>query len=188
MTQLNLFLEVLDTVTRLLEVGADASTTHEARRLIDSLVEDFEESQGVYIGEENSVSDEVEQTPLEAMLIKIATKERTIPQDLKDYFLVTEHFQVKHHRIENEIFFRGLPPLNEEITPEVAKLRVGIFSILNDMLKAGVTSCTMHEAHMNLDALLAEHEQIQRGIEDYEMETFAHHFSNIMGGKAYGAI
>ena len=188
MTQLNLFLEVLDTVTRLLKVGADASTTHEARRLIDSLVADFEESQGVYIGEENRVSDEVEQTPLEAMLIKIATKERTIPQDLKDYFLVTEHSQVKHHHIENEIFFRGLPPLNEEITPEEAKLRIGIFSILNDLLKAGVTSCTMHESHMELDALLAEHEQIQRDIEDYEMETFKHHFSNIMGGKTYGAI
>ena len=187
MTQLNLFLEVLDTVTRLLDFGADSKTTYEARSIIDSLVADFEENQGIEI-EDESVGDEVELTPLESMLIKIATKERTTPQELKDYFLVTEHFQVvKHHHIENEIFFRGSPPLKKECTPEVAKLRVGIFSILNDLIKAGLTSCTMHEAHMNLDALLAEHEQIQRGIEDYEMETLRHFYSN-RGGKTYGAI
>ena len=172
MIQLNLFLGLLEIITHLLEVGADCSTTHEARRLIDSLVEDFEESHGVEIEEDKSESDEVEQSPLTAILNKIATKERTIPQELKEYFLVQEYFLVvENSQSENEIFFRGLPPLSEPSTPVQAKLRVEIFAILNDLLKVGLTCCSVHEAHMQLDALLEQHEHIQADIEEgYGME------------------
>ena len=156
MTQLNLFLGLLEIVTQLLEIGADSATTYEARQLIDSLVEDFEESK----------SDEIEQSPLVLMLTKIATKETTMPLELKKYFLVRECFQVvENSQLEPEIFLDFLP-LPEESIPYLDKLRIGAFIILNDLLKVDVTSCSVHKAHMELDAILAEHEQVQANIEE----------------------
>ena len=131
MTQFILLYRVLEITTQLLEVGADASTTHEARRSIDSLVADFEESQGVVI-------------------------EETISQELEDYFQVIENLQSL-----DKTLGRGLPSLPEADTPELAQLRAEIFATLNDLLKVGITSCSLHEAHMQLDAILEVHEQFQ---------------------------
>jgi len=172
MTQLSLFLGLLEIVTQLLETGADSATTYEARQLIDSLVADFEESEG----------DEIEQYPLEVMLTKIATNDRTLPHELKEYFLVREHFQVvKNSQLESEIFL-DFPPLPEESTPYLAKLRIGAFIILNDLLKVDVTSCSVHKAHIELDAILAEHEQVQADIEEgYRVDSNSGHlFSTTM--------
>ena len=180
MTQLNLFFGLLEVVTQLLEIGADSAITYEARLRVDSLVEGFEESQGVEMEEDESVGDdEVEQSPLTALLYKVATKERTHPQELKAYFLVQEYFLVAENSQENEVCFRGLPSLPEASSPAEAKLQVEIFVILNDLLKAGVTSCNLHEAHMQLDALLEEHEQVQADMEDNAIGALNHLFPNL---------
>jgi len=144
MLQINLFLELVEVVTQLLEVDADSSSTHEARQLIDSLVADFEEAHGVMAEEASSIS-----------------------QELNEYYQIIENFQSL-----NNILACGLPSLNEPEEPELAKLRIEIFAILNDLLKVGVTSCNVHEAHMNLDALLAQHEQIQDMEEDCSVDDF----------------
>ena len=172
MMQLNLFLGLLEVVTQLLEVGADSTTTYEARLRVDSLVENFEESHGVEMEEGESIGDEVEQSPLTAILYNIATKERTLPQELKEYFLVQEYFLVSENPQENEVFFRGLPSLPEASSPDEAKLRVEAFALLNDLLKVGLTSCSVHKAHMQLDDLLAEYEQRQEDMEDRGMDDF----------------
>jgi hypothetical protein len=93
---------------------------------------------------------------------------------------VQEYFQVvENSQMENEVFFRGLPSLKEASSPAEAKLQVEIFVILNDLLKAGVTSCNLHEAHMQLDALLEEHEQVQADMEDSAMGALNHLFPNL---------
>ena len=153
MLQLNLFLELLEVITQLIKDGADSNTSHEARLAIDSLVADFEESQGIVIEEDKGECTEGDDYSLKAMLNRIATKERTMPQELREYFLMVESPQ-------SEIFFRGLPPLPESETPEVAKLKVEIFAVLNDLLKVGLTSCNVHQARMQLDSILAVHEQL----------------------------
>jgi len=135
MVKFNLFFGMIEIITQLLEIG-DLSTTHEARRLFDSLVSDFEESEGVAIKGDKS-------------------------NHLKEYFQVIENIQSL-----NNILVRGLPSLNEARTPEEAKLRVEIFAILNDLLKVGITSCNMHEARMQINTILAVHEQIQTEIEE----------------------
>ena len=168
MTQLNLFFGLIDSITHLFELGADSTITYETRLLIDSLVADFEESGGIEIEEYESIGLEVDQSPLTAIIAKIATKERTIPQELKEYFLVEEYFHVvENPQLENEIFFRGLPSLPEPRTPEEAKLRLEIFVILNDLLQVGVNSCSVHEARMQINAILETHEQIQAEMEGY---------------------
>ena len=150
MTQFILLFRVLEITTQLLEVGADASTTHEARRSIDSLVADFEESQGVVI-------------------------EETISQELEDYFQVIENLQSL-----DKILGRGLSPLPEASTPEEAKLRAEIFATLNDLLKTGITSCSLHEAHMQLDAILETHEQLQANcVEESGINAIDHLFPNL---------
>ena len=136
MIEFNLFFSVIETITQLLEVGADLSTTHEARGLFDSLVADFEESAGVETSKDKS-------------------------DQLKEYLQVIENIQSL-----NNILVRGLPSLNAARTPEEAKLRVEIFAILNDLLKVGITSCNMHEARMQINAILAVHEQIQAEKEE----------------------
>ena len=176
----------------MLEVGADSATTYEARQLIESLVEDFQESE----------SGEMEQSPLLLMLTNIATKETTMPLELKKYFLVRECFQVvENSQLETEIFL-DLPPLPEENTTYLAKLRIGAFIILNDLLKVDVTSCSVHKAHMELDAILAEHEQVQANIEEcFRVDSCLDHlFPNLentlnaltiypnMEGGIYGAV
>ena len=170
MTQFNLFIAILEIITQLLEVGADASTTHEARQALDALVAEFYESEGV----------EIESTPLGAIIHKIATKRRTIPQELKGYFLVKECFEIApDYQLETEIFFRGLPSLKEECSPEESILRVSIFIILNDLLQVGINSCSLHESHMKLDALLEEHEHIQQIEEERKARALDHLFPNL---------
>jgi len=129
MVQFNLFFGVTDIIIQLLEVGADLSTTHEARQALDSLITDFKESEGV-------ATSEIEN------------------EQLREYFQVIENIKSL-----NNILVRGLPSLPDARDPEEAKLRVEIFAILNNLLKVGITSCNVHETHMQLDAILAEHEQ-----------------------------
>jgi len=145
MLQINLFLGLVDTVTRLLEAGADSATTHKARLSIDSLVAEFEEDHGVMIEEDNSTS-----------------------QELNEYYQMIENIQSL-----NNILACGLPSLEQAKEPELDILRVEIFAILNDLLKVGLTCCNVHEAHMQLDALLEQHEQIQADItEGSEVDDF----------------
>jgi len=150
MTQFILLFRVLEITTQLLEVGADASTTHEARRSIDSLVADFEESQGVVIEEDES-------------------------EELKEYFQVIENLQSL-----DKILGRGLPSLLEADNPELAQLRAEIFATINDLLKAGITSCNLHVAHIQLDAILEDHEQFQANcVEESGISALDHLFPNL---------
>lgn len=194
MTQFNLFFRILELITQLLEVGADASTTHEARRILDALVDGFKKSQDMMVEEDECEvkGDLGKDSPLKSILDKIATKERAMSQELKEYFQVIDSFQLL-----NNLLFRGLPSLEEADTPELAKLRVEIFAILNDLLKVGLTSGNLHEAHTQLDAILEEHEQVQASN---EKDALDHLFPNLennlnsltiilnIGGKADGSF
>ena len=174
MTQFKLFLELLEIITQLFETGANACNTYEARLLIDSLLNDFDENQGIYIEEEaETEAAEDGESKLEIITGGIDAKMLAMPKELQDYFLMIESLQSGN-------YFQGLAPLPEPNTIEQAQLMVGIFTILNDLLVAGITSCHLHEAHMQLDALLYEFEQSQADIvEDSAINALDHLFPNL---------
>ena len=179
MTQFKLFLELLEIITQLFETGANACNTYEARLLIDSLLDDFDENQGIYIEEEAETKAETAEggeSKLETIIAGIDAKMLAMPKELQDYFLMIESLQSGN-------YFQGLAPLPEPNTIEQAQLMVGIFTILNDLLVAGITSCHLHEAHMLLDALLYEFEQSQADIvntvEDSAINALDHLFPNL---------
>ena len=165
MTQFKLFLGLLEIITQLIEAGANSFSTYEARLLLDSLVDDFDEDHGIYLEEDEAA--EGGESKLKNILDGIDAKILAMPKGLHEYFQVIESFQ-------------DLPSLSEPNTVEHAQLMVGIFTILNDLLKVGVTSCNLHEAHMQLDALLEEFEQSQADIvEDSAINALDHLFPNL---------
>ena len=177
MTQFNLFLRLLEIITQLFETGTNTCNTYEARLLIDSLLSDFDEGQGIYCEEAETEAAETEdgKSKLETILDGIDAKTRAMPKELQEYFQMIESFQSG-----NGIYFQGLTPLPEPNTIEQAQLMVGIFATFNDLLEAGVTSCNLHEAHMQLDALLEEFELSQADIvEDSAINALDHLFPNL---------
>ena len=165
MTQFKLFLRLLEIITQLIEAGANSFSTYESRLLINSLVDDFDEDQGIYLEEAEAAEDG--ESKLKNILDGIDAKILATPKALHEYFQVIESFQ-------------DLPSLSESNTIEYAQLMVGIFAILNDLLVAGITSCNLHEAHMQLDALLYEFEQSQADIvEDSTINALDHLFPNL---------
>ena len=170
MTQFNLFLGLLEVIIQLIEAGANSFSTYESRLLINSLVDDFDEYQGIYLEEEAETKAETAgggESKLINILDGIDAKILATPKALHEYFQVIESFQ-------------DLPSLSEPNTVEHAQLMVGIITILNDLLKIGVTSCNLHEAHMQLDALLEEFEQSQADIvEDSAINALDHLFPNL---------
>ena len=177
MTQFKLFLKLLEIITQLFETGANACNTYEARLLIDSLLNDFDEDQGIYCEEAEPAKAEGGEFKLETILDGSDAKILTMPKELQEYFQMIESFQSGN-------YFQGLPPLSKPNTIEQAQLMVGIFTILNDLLAAGITSCNLHVAHMQLDALLYEFEQSQADIvvdlvEDSAINALDHLFPNL---------
>jgi len=141
MTQFNLFMELLDTMNDLLEGGFDSDNVYHARMKMDCHFSKFDEINGI------------EQVKPINLLDGIAKKLVYMPE-LKQYAKMIETFQA-----ENEIFLLDLPLKIEEATTEEVQLIIGFFTILNELLAAGITPCSAYEAHIRLDDLFKAFEE-----------------------------
>ena len=135
MIQFTLFMELLDTMNDLLEGGFDSDNVYHARMKMDCHFAKFDENNGI------------EQVKPINLLGGIAKKLIYMPE-LKQYAKMIETFQA-----ENEICLLDLPLKIENITIEEVQLIIGFFTILNELLEAGITPCSAYEAHIRLDDL-----------------------------------
>ena len=135
MTQYILLIELLDTMNDLLVSGFDSDNIYQARINMDYHFAKFDENNGI------------EQIKPINLLGGIAKKFAHMPE-LKQYAKMIETFQA-----ENEIYLLDLPPKIETATVEEIQLIIGFFTILNELLEAGMSSCNVYEAHIRLDDL-----------------------------------
>ena len=148
MTQFTLLIELLDTMNDLLEGGFDSDNIYHARMKMDCYFAKFDENNGI------------EQVKPVNLLDGIAKKLVYMPE-LKQYAKMIETFQA-----ENEICLLDLPLKIEEATIEQVQLIIGFFTILNELLEAGMTSCNVYEAHIRLDDLFKAFEDEAEANED----------------------
>jgi hypothetical protein len=141
MTRLNLVLQLLDTTTHLLQSGITRSNIHEAHHMMAYSFDRFEEFDGIPVSELGTI--------LDGITIKIMD----MSQALKAYFQAIENFTN-----ENEIFLCDLPPKFNDQKMEQVQLMVDLFTIFNDLLEIGLTSCHVHEARIKIDELFNCHE------------------------------
>jgi len=161
MTQLTLFMELLDVIKEVLETGATSTNIYYARLQLDTAFNKFEENDGL------------ELSALGTILDKIAIDLLGMTPELKAYFKLIENAQA-----ENEIYPHDLPSINNSV--EVAQLVSEMMDILNALLHAGVTPCTAHEAHTKLDDLFKRFEQQAEAHEEKEdNEYFDRLFPNL---------
>jgi hypothetical protein len=148
MTQFTLFMELLDTMNDLLEGGFDSDNVYHARMKMDCHFAKFDEINGI------------EQVMPVNLLDGIAKKLVYMPE-LKQYAKMIETFQA-----ENEIYLLDLPLKIEEATTCEVQLIIGFFTILNELLEAGMTNCNVYEAHIRLDDLFKVFEDKADGNEE----------------------
>ena len=166
MTQLTLLMELLDVIKEILETGATSANIYYARQYMDITFNRFEEHDGM------------EPSKLDTVLDKIAIHSLDMPPELKVYFKSIESFRPK-----NEIDPHDFPSGDNSI--DVAQLVTDFMVILNELLHAGVTPCTSHEAHVKLDDLFKRFEQQAQaheemaGIDDDMPNALNHFFPNI---------
>ena len=148
MTQFTLLIELLDTMNDLLVSGFDSDNIYQARMNMDCHFAKFDENNGT------------EQLNPINLLGGIAEKFALMPE-LKQYVKTIETFQA-----ENEIYLLDLPPKIEAATIEEIQLIIGFFTILNELLEAGMTSCNVYEAHIRLDDLFKVFEEEAKANEE----------------------
>lgn len=182
MTKLTLFIELLEVIKELLEASMTAYNVRHAHQLMELAFNRFEEREGMKLSD------------LDTIINDISIKLVNMPPELKEYFQLMEQFQV-----ENEIYSHDITNFNNSI--EVAQFAIAFFTILNDLLQAGVTPDNTYLAHLLLDDLFKEFEEQVEKIEDLakidDSETLCHCFPNIeimlenitilQGGRLYAS-
>ena len=153
MTKLTLFMELLDVIKELLETGATSTNIYGARLQMDTVFNKFE------------LFDDMELSQLDRVLDKISVDLLEMPSELKAYFKWIENAQA-----ENEIYPHDLPNVDNSF--EAAQFVSEFMDILNQLLHAGITPCTSHEAHMKLDDLFKRFEQQAEADEDMAINEY----------------
>jgi hypothetical protein len=130
MTQLTLFIELLEIIKELLEADLTTYNVRHAHRLTDLTFDKFEEMDGLKLTDINDIS------------IKLSN----IPTELKSYFKLIE---LSQHENDDD-----LPSFNNTI--EVVQFSLRFLTILCDLLQAGVTPCHAFESRLLLEDLFKD--------------------------------
>ena len=136
MTKLNLFLELMDTIHTLLEIGVTDYHAYDARLQFNSIFDNFEENDGVALPDSHKVFEDI-----------FFTVEH-MPEEFQQYFYTMDNFHSK-----NKIHLKTLPPQACIETTQQAELVTGLFSILNELLEVGISACNNHQALMKINDL-----------------------------------
>ena len=149
MTQLNLFLQLLDTMNHLLQTEMTSRNIYQSRMNMEDLFIKFDEHHLLDIFKLDNISN------------IIATQVAQLPKELKQYFQMVETFQVG-----NETYFQELPPQIEHATLEQFQFIIDFFTLLYTLMEDGMTADSIHHAHTEIDDLLKAFEEQTEAIED----------------------
>ena len=136
MTKLNLFLDLMGIIHNLHEVGVTSCAAYEARILINSVFDNYEENDGIALPESHRVFEDIFFT-VEYM-----------PDELQQYFHTIDNFNAK-----NKIHLKALPPQARFSAVEQVGLMAGLFNVLNELLELGINACNNHQALMQINDL-----------------------------------